>query len=636
MNFLHPWALHLLWLLPFLGFAFIVHHREKQKGLRRFADPDLLERLTGGIQNRHRFISALLSLIAMALLLLALAGPRWGSHFQEVHQKGVDIMVVLDVSPSMRVADVKPDRLERAKREIQDFLKNVGGDRVGLVVFSGAAFVQCPLTLDYGAVEMFLHAMEPGLVPVLGTDVGGAIKTAISAFDMDAQTDKVILLITDGEDNEKKGEDAARAAAAKGIKVFVFGIGDPSGGPIPASRKSGGFEKDEAGNMILSKLDEAGLEKIASITGGDYVRSVAGDLDLDLLYFEGIKSKTEAQTLKSGKIKVYEERFYLFVIAAFVVLLFEALVRDVSRRQKTSVKQPPRGRHVLMGLIGTLLLSFIVPPSARAEQDPDTLYREGRYGEAEKLYAKKDMDHPKDVRYRYNRGCANYQNAQFKGAMAAFASVLKRTEDKERKFKAAYNAGNAAFKLKDYGRAKDFYARAISLDPENQKAKRNFELALRELDKAKAQKQQSSGKQKQQKENGAHKKAEHTPQAEEKKKQEKKGKSKENQKGSKPSNKQPEAKKTSPPEKGDVHQAESGQARSDKQKAPEKQSANLEAARPLPDQEKGQPQDRNPASVMAMKKAEALLDNVKEDPSHLMKFRMSQSGRNRSSSGKDW
>ncbi|MDZ7697382.1 MAG: VWA domain-containing protein [Deltaproteobacteria bacterium] len=627
MNFLHPWALHLLWLLPFLSFAFIVHHREKRKGLRRFADPDLLERLTGAAQKTHPFISALLSLIAVALLLLALAGPRWGSHYQEVHQKGVDIMVVLDVSPSMRVADVKPDRLERAKREIQDFIKNVRGDRVGLVVFSGAAFVQCPLTLDYGAVQMFLHSMEPGLVPVPGTDLGGAVQTAISAFDMDSRTDKVILLITDGEDNEQQGEDAARAAAAKGIKIFVFGIGDPSGGPIPMSGKSGGFEKDEAGNMILSKLDEAGLEKIASITGGDYVRSVAGDLDLDLLYFEGIKSKTEAQNLKGGKIKVYEERFYLFVIAAFVVLLFEALVRDVSRRQKSSLRQVTRGTRVLLGLIGCLFLSFIEPSSARAEQDPDTLYRQGRYAEAEKLYAKKDMDHPKDVRYRYNRGCASYQNSDFKGAMAAFASVLKRTEERERKFKAAFNAGNAAFKLGDFEGAKDFYAQAISLNPANEEVKRNFELTLRELAKKKKeeQKQQASGNQQQEKKDSPDKKGN-----EEEKGQDEsdKGESKEKQKGSDQPQKQPQEKETP--------KQDSADKRSDEHPPPEKPSGKLETAQPLPERTEEQPKDRSPASVMARKKAEALLDNVKEDPSHLMKFRMSQSEQNRPSSGKDW
>jgi Ca-activated chloride channel family protein len=199
---------------------------------------------------------------------------------------------------------------------------------VGLVAFSGAAFVQCPLTLDYGALQMFLTSLQPDLVPVPGTDLGAAIETGLSSFDYTSETDKVILLITDGEDNEGRGLEAARSSAAKGIKVFIFGMGETAGGPVPESEGKGGFKKDREGKLILSKLDEEELSKIASLTGGVYVRSVAGDLDLDVLYFDGIKSRTEAQTLKSGKIKVYEERFALFVLAAFLLLIFEDLVRE--------------------------------------------------------------------------------------------------------------------------------------------------------------------------------------------------------------------------------------------------------------------------------------------------------------------
>ena len=145
---------------------------------------------------------------------------------------------------------------------------------------------------------------------------------------MEAETDRVILLITDGEDNEGRGLKAAERAASKGIKIFVFGIGDTSGGPIPSTDGKGGFMKDKRGKLVFSKLDEGSLEQIANVTGGDYVRSVAGDLDLDILYFEGIRSKTEAVTLKSGKIKVYEERFPIFLIAAFVLLLLEGFIYD--------------------------------------------------------------------------------------------------------------------------------------------------------------------------------------------------------------------------------------------------------------------------------------------------------------------
>ena len=333
MNLSHPWMLHFLWLVPVTALLFIVYNRQKMKAMQRFAEPELLNRLTGDIRRGRRILRSVSLLSALGLMLIALAGPRWGSHYQEVSQKGVDIMIVLDVSLSMLVEDVKPDRLERAKREISDFIRVVQGDRVGLVAFSGAAFTQCPLTLDYGALTMFLKALSPDIVPVPGTDLGAALKTAISSFDTTSETDKVILLITDGEDNEDQGLKAAREAAEKGIKIFVFGIGDLSGGPIPEAGGKGGFKKNKAGQLIMSKLNEQGLKEIASVTGGNYIRSVAGDFDLDILYFEGIKSVTEAATLKSGKIKVYEERFFLFVIAAFVFLLLEGLIGVVKRER---------------------------------------------------------------------------------------------------------------------------------------------------------------------------------------------------------------------------------------------------------------------------------------------------------------
>jgi len=324
----HFWVLHLLWFLPLAAIALVVCFRKKQRAIERLADPELLVRLTGRDRKRMRSFKGILLITALGLMLVALAGPRWGSHYQEVSQKGVDIMIVVDVSPSMLVEDVKPNRLERARREILDFLRVVRGDRVGLVAFSGAAFVQCPLTLDYAALDMFLSALQPDLIPVPGTDLGAAIETGASSFDFNSETDRVMLLITDGEDNEGKGLEAARNAASNGVKIFVFGIGVTSGGPIPAGDGKGGFEKDEEGKLILSKLDEEGLRQIASTAEGTYVRSVAGDLDLDILYFDGIKSRTEAETLKSGKIKVYEERFPIFVLAAFLFLVLEGLLPE--------------------------------------------------------------------------------------------------------------------------------------------------------------------------------------------------------------------------------------------------------------------------------------------------------------------
>ncbi len=320
------WTLHFFWLLLLIAVVLFIYNRKRKIAMENFADTKLLNRLTGKVQKGQRFLKGFLLLATMGLMIFALAGPRWGSHYQEVSQKGVDIMILVDLSPSMLVEDIDPNRLERAKREILDFLRIVQGDRVGLIAFSGAAYVQCPLTLDYAALQMFLSAMQPDLIPVPGTDLGSAVEKGLSSFDFNSETDKVILLITDGEDNENRGITAARTASEKGVKIFVFGIGNKTGGPIPSTDGKGGFKKDIDGNLILSKLQEEGLKSIASMSGGSYVQSMAGDLDLDILYFDGIKSKTKAETLKSGKIKIYEERFSFFVLAAILLLFLEGLI----------------------------------------------------------------------------------------------------------------------------------------------------------------------------------------------------------------------------------------------------------------------------------------------------------------------
>jgi Ca-activated chloride channel homolog len=319
--------LHFLWLLPFVATGLILSGRLRTNRLNRIADPELLERITGKPRPGVRFFKGALVIGVLALLITALSGPRWGSHYQEVSQKGVDIILCVDVSPSMLASDVKPDRLQQAKREITDFIKVIQGDRVGLVAFSGDAFLECPLTLDYAALQMFLGQIEPGLIPVPGTNLGAAIDRAIEAFDYKTATDKVILLITDGEDNEGKGKEAAEKAKAKGVKIYVFGVGATEGAPVPES-EGGGFAKDESGNMVLSKLDETGLKEIASITGGGYVRAATGDLDLDILYFAGIKTHTKASELKSGKIKVYEDRFTIFLAAAIILMLIERMLKE--------------------------------------------------------------------------------------------------------------------------------------------------------------------------------------------------------------------------------------------------------------------------------------------------------------------
>jgi Ca-activated chloride channel family protein len=631
----HWWMLNLLWLIPLAAVVLVVQGRKKKRALQVFADPHLLDRLTALNHRGRRFIKALFLLLSLGLMLFALAGPRWGSHYEEVSQKGVDIMLLIDVSPSMLVEDVAPNRLERARREILDFIKVVQGDRVGLIAFAGAAFVQCPLTLDYAALEMFLSALQPDLIPVPGTDLGAAIDMGIAAFDEESATDKVILLITDGEDNENQGLKAARQAAAKGVKIFVFGIGDVGGGPIPELDGSGGFKKDPQGKLILSKLEEEGLREIASLTGGTYVRSVAGDLDLDVLYFDGIKSQTRAQELKSGKIMVYEERFPLFVLAAFILLLIEGFIDEKVRLKSKS------GRKASLARAGLLLMTapaicMLAAARSQAVESPDELYRKGRYAEAEKAYAQSDMDNPKDVRYRYNRGCAAYQSGEYQAAAAAFASVLRRSEDNDIRFKAAYNLGNAAYQQKDYQTAVKHYKQAIIQDPSSEDARHNLELAIRALQK---QKEQQSKQSRDQSQPGAEQQPDPDGGNNDKGDQDRQSKdnssgrdSTQNQQKQHESEQQegnPEQSAGQPPEN------KSGESRQAGQKSQQELAGDLKPRENLPSAQAGEQTSQMTMSRINQQKAEALLDNIQEDRSQMMMLQTKDRQR-RVGSGKDW
>jgi len=357
-----------------------------------------------------------------------------------------------------------------------------------------------------------------------------------------------------------------------------------------------------------------------------------------MLYFDGIRSVTQARTLKSGKIKVYEERFALFLGVAALLLFVEGLIGE----------QGSPGRRLLVWWAIALLLSST---PVRAGEHPDDLYREGRFAEAEKAYARADMDRPRDVRFRYNRGCAAYRNGDYQAAGAAFSSVLRRTKDPRLCFRATYNLGNTAFKQGDFAAAADYYRQAIVTNPEDHDAKVNLELALRALGKQKAQQNQRPGGSKNQ--NQERDKANADAQQ--------KGASlKQDQQGEKARNNSDRSARTSPQQKEGKHPGEN-----EKAPAPEKQGSAQKDQTSVSKGNKqqnhqGQPKpqegplgqlgaaggqgfepernaDQNaPAVSIDRKKAEALLDNVKEDRSRFLRFQASNGKRSAVTSGKDW
>ena len=332
----------LLWLLVLVpaAAAFLVWAlRRRREALRRFAEARLLPALTPDLDERRLRWRAALLIVAVALLVVALAGPKWGFHWEEVRREGVDIVIALDTSRSMLAEDVKPNRLARAKLAIEDLVKRLQGDRIGLVAFAGSAFVQCPLTLDYQAFAESLHAVNVGIIPKGGTSLTEAIKTGLEAFEGRQGKHEALILITDGEDHEGHIDDAAKEAADRGVKIYTVGIGTTEGELIPTTvNGQQNFLKDRRGQVVKSRLDEDSLQKIATATNGAYVHASSGDFGLDAVYNDFI-GKMEKRELTSTMERRYEERFQLPLLLALILIGLEPLIGERRRTGATASRR---------------------------------------------------------------------------------------------------------------------------------------------------------------------------------------------------------------------------------------------------------------------------------------------------------
>lgn len=327
----HPvalWGLAALPLLAALGLGLLAARRRR---LARLADETVWPVLMPERSEARLRARLFLTLGAAACGIVALARPQWGERWEEVHRRGLNILVALDTSNSMRAEDLKPSRLDRAKLGLQEFLPHVRGDRVGLITFAGTAFLDCPLTLDYGAFLMLLDDVHPGRLPRGGTDLGQALRLAVDKFEYQRDVDNVLVLVTDGEDLAGGAQAALDELRRKNIRVFAVGVGSPQGEliPDPAGR---GFLKDRAGQAVQTRLDEAGLQKLALGTGGAYVRAAPGDFGLDRLYTEGILPLKRGQQ-ESRMERRYDEQAGWFLAAALVLLAVETLPGERRRRR---------------------------------------------------------------------------------------------------------------------------------------------------------------------------------------------------------------------------------------------------------------------------------------------------------------
>jgi Ca-activated chloride channel family protein len=483
MKFARVELLFLIWIVPLLVLAYLYGWRKRRKILNGFAQKRTLANIIPEGMDRRRHIVAGLVLSAAVCTVIAMSGPQYGFQWQEIERQGIDIIIALDCSRSMLATDIAPTRLDRAKREIYDLLTMLQGDRVGLVAFSGTAFLQCPLTIDYPAFYLFLDVLNPDYLPVGGSNMSAALEYAQNAFDPQSQAEKAVILITDGEHTgDKDPLEAAKNTQKAGIKLFTIGVGSGDGVPVPDTQ--GGFKKDASGQIILSQLDESLLTRMALSTGGSYVRSVAGDMDLETIYIEQIRSGMDAVTVESGRKQIWADRYQWPLAIAVMLLLLAKWV-------------PPLKRPTILLLIILPLFTMPSPVEAGPIQKGYDAYQQEQYDTALKQFIDSQLQDPDNPSVLYNIGNAYYKMENFKAAKEHYLQALPKAPA-ALKPDLLYNLGNSAFRQGELKEAVENYKAALAIDPDDRQTKENLAFVQKQLEQQQQNRQPQDSKQKDQ------------------------------------------------------------------------------------------------------------------------------------------
>lgn len=324
----HPEHLYALAVVPVLLMFYLFARDARGKRLYRFGERKLVERLLPFASVNKPWLRMFLVLFALLSLVLAWANPQFGSRLVEVKREGVDVIVALDVSNSMKAEDIRPNRLERSKQLISRLIDRLENDRIGLVVFAGQAYVQLPITTDYAAAKLFLNSIDTDIIPTQGTAIGSALDLCQESFVGNDNKHKVIVLITDGENHEDDPVAAAKKAGEAGVIVHAIGMGSPEGVPVPVYRNGSQVDylRDRDGNTVLTKLDEMTLQQIAAETKGEYIRATNSDDGLTTVI--NAIGRMEKKQFGTKQYSDYEDRFQYLLAFSLLLLVLESLFSD--------------------------------------------------------------------------------------------------------------------------------------------------------------------------------------------------------------------------------------------------------------------------------------------------------------------
>jgi Ca-activated chloride channel family protein len=458
MRFEHPNILWLLLVLPPALLAFFWWAmRSRQKLLVQFIEARLLSQLTVGISPARQKIRFGCLVFAVALLVVTLARPQHGFDLQEVEQRGLDIVVAVDTSKSMLATDIAPNRLARARLAALELMQKAGTDRMGLVAFAGDAFLECPLTIDNTAFQQCVQALDVNAIPQGGTAIASAINTTLTAFKEDSRY-KVLVLFTDGEDNDTGALEAAQNAAKAGLKIFTIGIGTAAGDLLRVTEANGNsdYVRDEQGNVVKSHLNEALLQQIAGAAGGFYL-PMRGANAIDTLYERGLAPLPKSEG-RERLVRRYHEQYHWPLALAMLLLLAELFLpeRKWERNNANNIRPRPsplpreRENHSPVSAVtGTVvLLALLVLPAIASASPASALreYKTGYYTNAMQEFERLAQANTNDLRLVFNAGASAYRATNFDTALNAFQAATL-SPDLKLQQQAHYNLGNTLYRL---------------------------------------------------------------------------------------------------------------------------------------------------------------------------------------------
>lgn len=498
MRFAQP---HFLWLLLVFPPGMLLFYwwawRQRQQLMQQFIQARLLPGLTTGLSPKRQKLRMGCLIAGVIFLILALARPQWGYAWEEVKQRGLDIVVAIDTSKSMLATDIAPNRLARAKLATLDLLRLAKSDRLGLVAFAGTAFLQCPLTIDETSFRQSLDALNVNIIPQGGTAIAEAIDTALAAF-KEKNNFKVLVLFTDGDDHDSGALAAAERAAQAGMRIFTVGIGTAEGELLRIKNERGqeDYVRDEQGNVVKSRLNESLLQQIAGTTDGGFYLPLHGAKVMETLYDRGLAPLPKSEG-REKFVRRYHERYHWPLALALLLFVVEILCPETKRpRRKSGVGASAVATGDPVATTAVLLFclaSGALASPANALRD----YNAGKFENALKEYQRligvqKNKDDP---RLHFNAGTAAYRATNYDVAMKEF-SIAARASDVKLQQAAYFNLGNTQFRMGDQANDLDAlqqaweaaiksYQSAVALDKQDADAGFNLEFVKQAVEQIK-------------------------------------------------------------------------------------------------------------------------------------------------------